>query len=349
MIDLRSDTVTRPTPAMRDAMRSAEVGDDGYGDDPTILRLERQSATMLGKEAAMLLPTGTMANLCAVMAQTGRGDAVVLEASAHIYQTEQGGIASLAGVPYRPLPGIRGAIPLPVLEAELDNAPYMIRLRPALLCLETTHNAAGGAVLPLDYLAQAKALADRHGTAVHIDGARVFNAAVALGVPVAEIARHADTITFCLSKGLGAPVGSVLCGPAAVIARARSLRKMLGGTMRQAGVIAAAGLVALDTMVDRLAEDHRRARHLAEGLAVLHPALCDPAAVETNIVYLDLSPSGVPAAAWTHRLREHGILARPYTATRMRLLTHADIDDAEIERALQAFRAIWPHARSRAA
>ena len=347
MIDLRSDTVTRPTPAMRAAMAAAEVGDDGYGDDPTVNALERKAADMLGREAALLLPTGTMGNITAVFAQTGRGDEVLVESTAHIYRTEQGGMASLAGVPYRVLPGERGAIPFDRLRAEIAGSGYSTRLHPALLCLETTHNAAGGTVLPMDYLAAVRALAAEHGIAVHIDGARVFNAAIALGVPVAQIAQHADTITFCLSKGLGAPVGSLLCGPAAVIRRARQTRKMLGGTMRQSGVLAAAGLVALDTMVDRLADDHRRAKHLAAGLAALHPSLCE--APETNIVYLDLAASGLSAPDWCQRLGAAGIICRPYSATQIRLLTHADISDADTDAAISAFQSIWPAARSRAA
>ncbi len=341
-IDLRSDTVTRPTPAMRRAMATAEVGDDGYGDDPSVNELERRAAERLGKAAAMLVPTGTMGNLCAVLAQTGRGDEVIVESTAHIYRTEQAGMAQLGGVPYRVLPGERGAVPLPLLRSELDGSGYSTRLRPAVMCLETTHNAAGGTVLPLDYMAAVRSLTAAHGMAVHVDGARVFNAAVALGVPVADIARHADTVTFCLSKGLGAPVGSVLCGPEPVIRRARQVRKLLGGTMRQAGVLAAAGLVALDSMVERLAEDHRRARRLAEGLASLHPSLCDPAAVATNIVYVDLSASGMSAPDWCRHLAGHGVTVRPYSATRVRLLTHADVDDAMIDAALAAFRAGWP-------
>ena len=349
MIDLRSDTVTRPTPAMRAAMAAAEVGDDGYGDDPSVNALERKAAAMLGKAAAVLVPTGTMGNLCAVFAQTGRGDEVVVEATAHIYRTEQGGMASLAGVPYRVLPGVRGAIPFEWLQAEIQGSGYSTRLHPALLCLETTHNAAGGTVLPLDYLQAVRGLAAEHGMAVHIDGARVFNAAIALGVPVRTIAEQADTVTFCLSKGLGAPVGSILCGPDAVIRRARQARKLLGGTMRQAGVLAAAGLVALDGMVDRLADDHRRAKRLAAGLAALHPGLCDPAAVETNIVFVDVAASGMPAPEWCQRMAEQGITCRPYSATKTRLLTHADLSDRDIEATIQAFQSLWPAARSRAA
>ena len=342
MIDLRSDTVTRPTPAMRAAMAAAEVGDDGYGDDPTVNALERLAASMLGKEAAMFVPTGTMGNLCAVFAQTGRGDEAIVESEAHIYRTEQGGMAALAGVPYRVLPGQRGMVPIEVFRAQLEASSYAKGLRPALICLETTHNAAGGAVLPLDYLAAVRAAASPHGAAVHIDGARLFNAAVALGVDASAIARHADTVTFCLSKGLSAPVGSVLCGPAEVMARARVARRMLGGTMRQAGVLAAAGIVALQTMVDRLADDHRRARRLADGLHALHPGLCAPELVATNIVFVNLAVSGVPAAEWCARLAAHGITCRPSGAARIRLLTHADLSDADIEAAIAAFQAEWP-------
>lgn len=349
MIDLRSDTVTRPTAAMREAMAKAEVGDDGYGDDPTVNALERKAAALLGKEAALLVPTGTMGNLCAMLSQAGRGDEAIVESSAHIYRTEAGGMATLGGVAYRVLPGVRGAIPLPVLTCELEGSLYSTRLHPAVMCLETTHNAAGGTVLPLAYLAAVRELASAHAMVVHIDGARVFNAAAALGVPVSAIAQLADTVTFCLSKGLGAPVGSVLCGPEAVIGRARLVRKLLGGTMRQAGVLAAAGIVALDTMTARLADDHRRARRLAEGLAALHPSLCKPADIETNIVFVDLAASGMGAPEWSRQLAQHGVSCRPSGSTRLRLLTHNDIADDDVEAAICAFVACWPAERARIA
>jgi len=341
MIDFRSDTVTRPTPAMRAAMAAAEVGDDGYSDDPTVNALEAKAAAMLGKEAAMLVPSGTMGNLCAVFAQTGRGDEVFVESQAHIYRTEQGGMASLVGVPYRVLAGQGGMVPIDLLRAELASSSYAARLRTALVCVETTHNAAGGIVPPLTYLASVHDAAKRHDASVHMDGARVFNAAVALGVPVSAIAATADTVTFCLSKGLGAPVGSVLCGPTAVIKRARQARKLLGGTLRQAGVLAAAGIVALDTMVDRLADDHAHAKRLAEGLHALDPSTCDPKSVETNIVFADFNASGIPAADWCQRLAAHGIICRPSDPWRIRLLTHADISGADITTALAAFRSEW--------
>ena len=349
MIDLRSDTVTRPTAAMREAMAKADVGDDGYGDDPTVNELEAKAAALLGKEAAVLVPTGTMGNLCAVFAQTGRGDEVIVEATSHIYRTEQGGMASLAGVPYRVLPGARGLIPIEVLRAELASSSFSARLRTALVCLETTHNAAGGTVPSLDYLKAARDVAEQYGAAVHMDGARMFNAAVALGVRVSEIARVADTVTFCLSKGLGAPVGSILCGPAAVIRRARQTRKMLGGTMRQAGVLAAAGIVALETMVDRMADDHRRARRLAEGLHAIDTTTCDPASVATNIIFANLAASGLSTPEWCSRLAARGVTCRPYDASRVRLLTHADITDEDVTMALAAFRAEWPDTAVRAA
>ncbi len=294
---------------MRQAMAAAEVGDDGYGDDPTVNRLEAKAATMLGKEAALLVPTGTMGNLCAVLAQAGRGDSVIVDCCAHIYRSEQGGLAVLAGVPYRVLPSDRGAIPIELLRAELEGAGYAGKMRAAMVCVETTHNAAGGVVLPLAYLDLVREAAGKAGSTVHMDGARLFNAAVALGTDAATVARCADTVTFCLSKGLGAPAGSVLCGPADTIGRARRMRKMLGGTMRQAGVLAAAGLVALDTMVARLADDHRRARWMAEGLHALDAELCQPTEVATNIVFVDLAVSGISAADWCRRLGLRGLSA----------------------------------------
>jgi threonine aldolase len=341
--DFRSDTVTRPTPAMRAAMQEAEVGDDGYGADPSVNALEAAAAKRLGKEAGLFVPSGTMGNLLALHIHTGRGEEVLVESTCHIARSEIGGIASVAGVFHRTLPGKRGAIPIEAIEAACGTGAYgNARLRPSLLCLETSHNAQGGAVLPLDYLAAARAVATKHGMALHIDGARVFNAAAALGVPVAEIARHADTLTFCLSKGLSAPVGSVLCGPAPLIAKARLFRRMLGGGMRQAGVLAAAGLVALETMVDRLSQDHAKARRLAEGLAAIHPGLCAPEGVETNMVYADFGASGVAAGEWAKRLGARGITCRANDATRIRLVLHADLDEQDVDHLLASVAELWP-------
>ena len=341
MIDLRSDTVTRPSETMRRAMANAPVGDDGYGDDPTVNALERKAARMLGKEAALLVPSGTMGNLCAVLAQAGRGEEVIVESTAHVYRAEQGGIATLGGIPFRVLTGEGGAIPLDVLRAGLALQGYTTPLRPVLLCLETSHNASGGKVLSTDYLAAASTLAKANGIAVHIDGARLFNASVALEVEAEEIARHADTVTFCLSKGLGAPAGSLLCGPKPAIQRARVIRKMLGGTMRQAGVLAAAGLVALDSMIGRLADDHRRAKRLAEALARLPGDACDNHTVQTNIVLVDVSTTGASAHDWSVALEERGILCRPTDATRLRLLTHLDVSDQDIDAVAAAFADNW--------
>lgn len=350
MIDLRSDTVTRPTEAMRHAMFKADVGDDGYGDDPSVNALEQQAAAIFGKEAALFVPSGTMGNLCAILAQTGRGDEIIVETGAHIYRSELGGCATIAGVPYRVLQGKGGMISLDVLRSELEgNGAYAGKLRPALICVETTHNASGGAVLPLEYLEAIKAIAADRGAAVHMDGARVFNAAAALSVEVSDIVRHADTVTFCLSKGLGAPVGSVLCGTQAAILRARQIRKMLGGTMRQAGILAAAGMVALENPIGRLVEDHRRARRLAAGLHALHPGICDPTLVASNIVFVDVAASARSALDWCKRLATRDIICRPYSKTTIRLLTHSNITDAAIERVLTAFSEDWPLVESHVA
>jgi threonine aldolase len=349
MIDIRSDTVTRPGPAMRAAMAAAEVGDDGYAEDPTVRILEERAASRLGKQAALFMPSGTMGNLTALLTHAQRGDEVLLEATSHIQRSELGGIAALAGLPARPLPGVRGAVPLEAIEAACEAGDYGTLPRPRLLCLETTHNAAGGAVLPLDYMAAAAALARQRGLALHLDGARLFNAAVALGVAAEEIARHADSVTFCLSKGLGAPVGSLLCGTRDFIVQARRTRRMLGGTMRQAGVLAAAGLFALEHMVDRLAEDHARAKRLASGLADIAPSLCDPGAAETNILFVDFSASGIAASEWARRLGERGIVCRPSSATRMRFVLHADVGDADVDAVLAAIADLWPARTGRAA
>jgi threonine aldolase len=345
MIDLRSDTVTLPTPAMRAAIAEAALGDDGYRDDPTVNALEELAARLVGKEAALLVPSGTMGNLAALLALAGRGEQVLLEARSHIARSEMGGIATLAGLPHQALPGHRGAVAPEVLETAVAGS-QTAGLRPTLLCLETTHNAAGGAVLPLDYLAAIRATASRLGLRIHLDGARLFNAAVALGVPAHEIARHADTVTFCLSKGLSAPAGALLCGPADVIARARLFRRMLGGTMRQSGVLAAAGIVALQQGVDRLVEDHRRAKRLAEGFAALAPTLCDPAEVETNILFIDVRYSGRSARDWVRELEARRVVCRAMDSHRMRLVVHAEIDDADIEAAIAAATEVWSAAPS---
>src|SRR5882724_5806439 len=340
MIDLRSDTVTHPTEEMREAMRRAELGDDSREGDPTVRRLEEAAAARMGKEAALFVASGTMSNLVALLAHTGRGGEVLLDGDSHIVRSEMGGIASLAGLFYRAIPSTRGAPHLDEISEHLSGKLAANKLATALVCVETTHNSAGGAALPLDYLAALRDLTAEKSVPVHIDGARVFNAAVAQGVPVSAIARHGDSIGFCVSKGLSAPFGSVLCGSADFITRARAYRRMVGGAMRQAGVMAAAGLIGLDRMIDRLAEDHRRAKRLAEGLHAIDPRLCDPRLVETNIVMMEVSQTGVPAPEWIAALNAKGLQAGAWSPRSLRFVTHHHIDDVAVEEAIGIVRSV---------
>ncbi|HEV8338159.1 MAG TPA: low-specificity L-threonine aldolase [bacterium] len=337
LVDLRSDTVTQPTEAMREAMRRAEVGDDQWGEDPTVRRLEEMAADRLGKEAALFVPSGTMANLAAVLSHTRRGDEVIVEARAHTYLTEAGGMSAVGGVIPRPVAGERGMISAPQVEA-LVRPPNVHFAPTRLLCLENTHNRAGGTVMTPAQTSEVAAAARRHGLSVHLDGARIFNAAVALGADPRALTRDVDSVMFCVSKGLSAPVGSLLAGEAAFIARARAARQMLGGAMRQAGVIAAAGIVALESMVERLAEDHRRARVLAHRLADLPGVRVDPAAVQTNIIMLEVDH----APTVVERLAVHRVLAHGLDRRTIRLVTHRHIGDVEVERAAEIFRQVMP-------
>ena len=338
MIDLRSDTVTRPTEAMLESMREATFGDDSRDGDETVARLEALAAERLGKEAAAFMPSGTMTNLVAVLTHTHRGGEVLLEAGAHILNSELGGITSLAGAFYKAIPGQRGAMDLDKLAQAIRPASRQ-NFGTALVCMETSHNRAGGAVLPLEHMREVYALARRRGVPVHTDGARVFNAAVALKTDAARIAEHTDSICFCVSKGLSAPVGSLLCGPSGLIERARAFRRMVGGNMRQAGPIAAAGIVALETMVDRLAEDHATARQLAAGLYGISPNVVDR--VDTNIVSANVSSSNRPAAEWSSELKAQGILVSPSDWHTLRFVTHRHIGGAEIDQAVRAFGKVW--------
>ncbi len=340
MIDLRSDTITLPTEEMREAMHRAELGDDSREGDPTVRRLEQAAAEKLGKEAALFVASGTMSNLVALLAHTGRGGEVLLDGDCHIMRSEMGGIASLAGLFYRPIRSTRGAPDLEEVGEHLSAKLAANKLATALVCVETTHNSAGGAVIPLDYMARLRALTAEKNVPVHIDGARIFNAAVALGVPAAEIARHGDSLGFCVSKGLSAPFGSVLCGSAAFIERARAYRRMVGGGMRQAGVVAAAGIVGLDRMIDRLAEDHRRARRIAEGLHAIDARLSDPRLVDTNIVMVEVDHTGADAKTWLAALDAAGLRAGAWSRKSLRLVTHRHIDDAAVEGTLAIFRAV---------
>ena len=339
-IDLRSDTVTQPTEAMLERMRTAELGDDSRDGDPTVRRLEALAAARTGKQAGLFVVSGTMGNLVAQLTHAQRGGTVLLETNAHILRSEMGGIASIAGLFHRTIPGTRGTMDLDRLAEAISPGLSAHRLGTALVCMETTHNDASGAVLPLEHMAAVHALAQRHGVPVHTDGARLFNAAVKLGVPAAEIARHTDTLCFCVSKGLSAPIGSVLVGSSGFIMHARAFRRMIGGNLRQAGGIAAAGIVALETMVDRLADDHASARALAEGLARIDPRLVALDRVETNIVQVDTTASGRSAAEWIAELEKEGVRAGAWSAQLMRLVTHRHIGAAEVERALAAFAAV---------
>jgi threonine aldolase len=329
-IDLRSDTVTQPTAAMRAAMAAAEVGDDVFGDDPSVNALQERIAAMLGKEAALFTPTGTQSNLCGLMAHCQRGDEFLVGQMAHTYRWEGGGAAVLGSIQPQPLPQqADGSILLSDIEANIkpDDAHFA---KTRLLALENTW---GGQILPQPYIEAATALARRKGLATHLDGARVFNAAVASGLPVGEIARPFDSISVCFSKGLGAPVGSALVGSKELIQRAHRIRKMLGGGMRQAGVVAAAALHALDHHVDRLAEDHANARALADGLQGLPGVTVQ--APQTNIVFVDLVPE--KAAGVVERLRAAGVLCTGLY--RLRFVTHLDVSSADIARAVAVLRA----------
>jgi len=340
MIDLRSDTVTLPTEDMREAMRAAPLGDDSREGDPTVRRLEEAAARITGKEAALFVASGTMSNLVALLAHTGRGGEVLLDGDCHIMRSEMGGIASLAGLFYRPIVSTRGAPNIEDIGERLSEKLSANKLATALVCVETTHNSAGGAVIPLDYMARLRALTSEKNVPVHIDGARIFNAAVALGVPAAEIAKHGDSIGFCVSKGLSAPFDSVLCGSAGFIEKARAYRRMVGGGLRQAGIMAAAGLVALEAMIDRLADDHRRARRIAEGVHAIDPHLTDPRLVETNIVMVEVGHTGSDAKRWIAALEKAGLRSGGWSRTSLRLVTHRHIDDAAVEQTIAIFRSV---------
>ena len=335
MIDLRSDTVTRPTPAMRAAMAAAEVGDDVFADDPTVNALQERIAALLGKEAALFLPTGTQSNLCGLMAHCGRGDEYLVGQMAHTYRWEGGGAAVLGSIQPQPLnQGAAGTIALAAIEAAIkpDDAHFA---RTRLLALENTW---GGKVLPQSYVVEATALAHARGLATHLDGARLFNAAVASGgdprAAARSLAEPFDTVSVCFSKGLGAPVGSALCGPRELITRAHRVRKMLGGGLRQAGVLAAAVLHALDHHIDRLADDHANARRLAEGLQGLPGVRCDMP--HTNIVFVDVAPER--AHGVVERARDQGVLCTGLY--KLRLVTHLDVSRPDVDRAIDVMRKV---------
>lgn len=332
--DLRSDTVTRPTPEMYEAMRTAKIGDDVLGDDPTVQELEAVAAQRVGKEAALFVASGTMGNQIALACHCQPGDAILVEEEAHIMYYEVGGPALLAGVVSWTLPSNRGTIDPALIERRILKRD-LHSPGTSLLCLENTHNRAGGAIIPLTTLADYRSIADKHQLKIHLDGARVFNAAVALGVDVREITQHVDTVNFCLSKGLRSPFGSVLCGDRDFIDRARIWRKRLGGGLRQSGILAACGLVSLNSMVDRLAEDHARAKRTAIALSQLPGLSVDLDGVETNLVLVNTERS---ARDWQAELGEQGVHCFPVAANRLRLVFHADVDDAQTEFAIATFQ-----------
>jgi threonine aldolase len=332
MIDLRSDTVTRPTPAMREAMASAEVGDDVYSEDPTINRLEKDAAEVFGKEAAIFVPTGTMGNQIAIRLHTQHGLEVICEARSHVLDWEMAMMAAFSGCLARTVAAERGILTWDHIKPAIGSKIYY-RAQTALICLENSHNMAGGTVTPLNVLEEIWAGAREAGLPVHLDGARIFNAAAALGIGVAKLTSGFDTVMFCLSKGLGAPVGSMLVGNKKAIEQARIHRKALGGGMRQAGILAAAGLIALHEMPKRLLEDHANARVLAEAVAA-HPdvAEIDMAAVQTNIVIFRLR-NAVDAVAFTAALKQKGVLVSAIGPHGIRFVTHYDVDREACTRA----------------
>jgi threonine aldolase len=340
MIDLRSDTLTRPTEAMLESMREATFGDDSRDGDETVQRLEAMAAERTGKEAGAFMPSGTMTNLVAMLTHGGRGGEVLLEDGSHTLNAELGGIATVAGLFYHGIPGRRGAM-------DLDR--YREALRPttrnqmgtALVWMENTHNRSGGSVLPLAYMEAVSNLAREKGVPVHLDGARIFNAATALKVKASEIAKYADSACFCVSKGLSAPVGSILCGSRDFIERARAYRRMVGGNMRQAGTVAAAGIVALETMVDRLAEDHDAAKRLATGLNRIDASLVNPAEVDSNLVRVEVAKSGRRAAQWAADLKQKGVVVAPCDTYSLRFVTHRHISPQDIDTAVAAFSSLW--------
>jgi len=335
VVDLRSDTVTLPTEEMLEAIRTAELGDDVYGEDPTVNRLEELAAKKMGKEAALLTTSGTQANLASVMSQTERGDEVILEAHAHMYSHEVGAFSVIGGLVPRLVTGRMGVMTPQDIEAVLRQ-PNIHFPPTRLICIENTHNYAGGTVWSPSQIKAVCDFAKTRGLNVHMDGARIFNAAVAQNIDVRELTRYVDTLMFCLSKGLSAPVGSLVVGSRSLVDRARRYRKMLGGGMRQAGIIAALGIVAIEKMIDRLKDDHENAQLLARGLLKIDGISLDLDHIQTNIVRYDVSGLGIAAIEWAARLRDLGVKAGAQEAGRVRMVTHRGIEKEDIEYTLEA-------------
>lgn len=338
-IDLRSDTVTRPTAAMRGVMAAAEVGDDVFGEDPTVKALERKTAELLGKEAALFVPTGTMANQIAVGLHAGPGDELICDQNAHVYVWEGGGVARLSGVTSRPLPGVLGLLNAAMLRDKIrpDDGHYV---RTRLICLENTHNRGGGRVHPIIEIAEIAGWARAHGIATHLDGARLFNAVVASGIPATEWSRYFDTVSVCYSKGLGAPIGSAIAGTEESIRKAHRLRKVFGGGMRQVGIVASAALYALEHHVDRLAEDHQNAKILAEAVSATAGLSLESGTVETNLVWIEVDPALGTAKEVADRLREEGVLVAALGPRVLRACAHLDVTREMAEIAAERIKAI---------
>ncbi len=337
-IDLRSDTVTRPTPEMRTAMAEAEVGDDALGDDPTVVRLEQMMADLLGKQAALFVPSGTMSNQIAIAVHTRPGDEMICESGSHTYRYEVGGPAALSGVLVQLMEGENGVLTAERIAPEIHPGEDIHQAPTTLIVLENTHNRAGGRVVPLAEMQAVHALAEERGVAIHLDGARLLNAQVASGVAAKDYAACADTVSLCLSKGLGAPIGSLLSGTKETIIRARRVRKRLGGGMRQVGILAAAGLYALERNINRLADDHANAKRLAEGLSTLPGISVDPADVETNICFFGVDHPNYTARTLAEALDERGVRMIDLNPDDIRAVTHMDVTTDDIDRALAVCR-----------
>jgi threonine aldolase len=339
LIDLRSDTVTRPTSAMRKAMSEAEVGDDVFGEDPTVNSLQEKVANLLGKEAALFVPSGTMANQLSIKSHTQPGDEVIIEASSHPYNFEGGAGAALSGIQFQCLKGVRGILDASQIEEAIRPADHHFPVT-KLICLENTHNRGGGSIYPLEKMAEIYRLTKSKGLLLHLDGARLWNASVATGIKPREYAQWADSVSVCLSKGLGAPIGSLVAGSKPFIDRVHRFRKMFGGGMRQVGIIAAAGIYALNHHLERLKEDHHNAKRLAVGLKEFKGVSIDPKHVETNIVIFDVTNTGMTGAQVAEAMKKEGVLIHAFGKTQIRLVTHLDVSGEDIEIALKAFKKV---------
>jgi threonine aldolase len=335
-IDLRSDTVTKPTPGMRKAMAEAEVGDDVFGEDPTVNALQEKVAKILGKEAALFVPSGTMANQLSIKSHTQPGDEVIIEVSSHPYNFEGGAGAALSGIQFNCLKGVRGVLDASQIEEAIRPADHHFPIT-RLVCLENTHNRGGGSIYPMEKMAEIYRLTKSKGLLLHLDGARLWNASAATGMKPHEYAQWADSVSVCLSKGLGAPIGSLVSGSESFIHRVHRFRKMFGGGMRQVGIIAAAGIYAIDHHFERLKEDHQNAKRLAVGLKEFKGVSIEPKYVETNIVIFDVANTGMTGSQVAEAMKKEGVLIHAFGRTQIRLVTHLDVSSEDIERVLKAF------------